>query len=458
MNRQLPHLATPLPENVLKLKAAGFFDEALRQIDLYLKREIPTSLRERLLQEREIIPIIQDAYPYSETQARQMLAESVKDFQPEEFQTLVDEDAIDWVFINGEKYYRENFLLNIMKTRADYAARCQNPDLIDQRTANLNEVMHKMKANGELTYRIHLRSTFKVKDHAQKPGELLRLHLPLPVEYAQVENFKLLHTSHTPTAIAPRDALARSIYFEKPYEAGEEFQIEYVFDNHMIYVKPDPEKVTADQPTFYTEESYPHIKFTPYIRSVAEEIVGQEKNPLLKAWKIYEYITTHVKYSFMRPYYAITDIPAYTLTGFKGDCGIQALTFIALCRAVGVPARWQAGLYTNPVTIGNHDWAQFYVAPYGWLFADCSFGGSAFRAGEKERWEFYFGNLEPFRMPASAEFQADFNPALQFTRNDPYDNQNGEAEFESGKLFYEDIEIVEEIISIKELPKESDSK
>ena len=64
-----------------------------------------------------------------------------------------------------------------------------------------------------------------------------------------------------------------------------------------------------------------------------------------------------------------------------GRCGIQALLFVTLCRAVDIPARWQSGLYTTPVNVGCHDWAQFYVEPYGWLFADCSFGGSAWRAG-----------------------------------------------------------------------------
>lgn len=37
-------------------------------------------------------------------------------------------------------------------------------------------------------------------------------------------------------------------------------------------------------------------------------------------------------YSFVRPYMAITDIPGYAASGWKGDCGIQALLFVTLCR------------------------------------------------------------------------------------------------------------------------------
>jgi len=124
----------------------------------------------------------------------------------------------------------------------------------------------------------------------------------------------------------------------------------------------------------------------------------------------------------------ITGIPEYFASGLRGDGGVQAITFITLCRLCGIPAQWQAGLYTAPGDPGNHDWARFYVAPYGWLFADCSFGGSAFRAGNEARRDFYFGNLEPWRMPLCSAFQQELNPPKKFLRFDPYDHQNGEIE------------------------------
>lgn len=450
MNKDLKYLDTQLPEDIAKLKAVGEYDRVERIIDKRLEKDLPVALRKRLEQEKEILPIIRDSYPHTYEAALSLFKDNIADFKTEEFESLRDEDALDWVYLDSEIHFRENILQNIMKTRPNYAKRCTNPELLDKRTNLLNETMHKMKEKGELTYHIRLRATLKVKPEAQKPGEKIRVHLPLPIEYAQVKNFRLIDTSHKSALVNEPDHPARTVYFEKEYEADEEFYVEYEFDNHMVYKNPLPEEVDEAQPTFYTEEQLPHIKFSPYIKSVAKEIIGNETNPLEKARLIYEYITKNVMYSFVRPYYTITDIPTYALTGFKGDCGIQALTFITLCRAVGVPARWQAGLYTNPETIGNHDWAQFYVAPFGWLYADTSFGGSAYRTGEEERWKFYFGNLEPFRMPAVSDFQHDFTPALDFSRNDPYDNQNGEAEFESGKLTYNDIETTEVAIEIYE--------
>lgn len=130
----------------------------------------------------------------------------------------------------------------------------------------------------------------------------------------------------------------------------------------------------------------------------------------------------------MPPYLTVTNLPEYFMSGLRGDCGVQAITFITLCRLCGIPAKWQAGLYTKPDDAGHHDWARFYIAPYGWLYADCSFGGSAFRAGDLDRWNFYFGNLEPWRLPMCSDFQQEFNPPRRFIRYDPYDNQGGEIE------------------------------
>ena len=68
----------------------------------------------------------------------------------------------------------------------------------------------------------------------------------------------------------------------------------------------------------------------------------------------------------MRNYSIQTCIPEYCATNLRGDCGVQALLFITLCRIAGVPAGWESGLYSNPVSLGAHDWAMFYAEPYGW--------------------------------------------------------------------------------------------
>ena len=130
---------------------------------------------------------------------------------------------------------------------------------------------------------------------------------------------------------------------------------------------------------------------------------------------------------------------------------MQALLFITMCRIAKIPARWQSGLYVTPFSIGCHDWAEFYIAPYGWLFADLSFGGSAYREGNIKRWNYYFGNLDPFRMVANSDFQYELLPEKKFLRNDPYDNQVGEAEYLHKGLYNDDFELIKEIIDVHEI-------
>ena len=100
-------------------------------------------------------------------------------------------------------------------------------------------------------------------------------------------------------------------------------------------------------------EQYPHIRFTPYLRSLASEIVGEEKRPMEIARRIYDYVTKNVQYSYMRNYSLMTCIPEYCAKNLRGDSGVQALLFITLCRIAGVPARWESGLYGSPGLCGS---------------------------------------------------------------------------------------------------------
>ena len=204
--------------------------------------------------------------------------------------------------------------------------------------------------------------------------------------------------------------------------------VDYSFDYHVNYVELDPAKVSEEQPDFCLEEQAPHIVFTPYLRELRDELAGDETNPIILARRFYDFVTTKVMYSFMREYFTIECIPEYCAINLKGDCGVQALLFITLCRMSGIPARWQSGLYATEYYTGCHDWAQFYVAPYGWVFADLSFGGSAWRAGE-------------------------IMPEKKWLRIDPIDNQRGEFEYEDHGLRFSQLEVSQELISMEDIEK-----
>lgn len=435
MRCDLQYYSIPLPEDVQKLKIYGDYSSALKMIEQIMNQEKTSkALKERLIIEREVLKIMwEDEYPYTYEDALGILHKNIRDFKDKELEVLKESGAADWTYINGEVHFQKKFYDTLVKTRPQYEARMLYVDEISEQEEKLdifNKNMRQMKANGGRTVRTHIRASIAPKKEFERPGEKVRVHLPIPKDCKQVSEFKILKTSHEVTKIAPSDAIQRTVYFETALQAGEKVEIEYEFINHLDYVELDPNAASSAQPTFYTQEWAPHVVFTPYLKLLLNEILEGETNAVKKARKIYDYVTTHVMYSYMREYFCIENISEYAAVNLKGDCGVQALLFITLCRMAGIPARWQSGLYVSGPDTTSHDWAQFYVEPYGWVFADLSFGGSAYRKGEFERWDYYFGNLDIYRMPANSGIQAEFFPPKKHLRADEIDNQIGELEFE----------------------------
>lgn len=446
----LKYLKVDLPEDILKLKFNGNFEGAVKIIDLRLEKQIPKAMRKRLELEKEIITTIKGEYTYSFQQALKKMQDNIKDFTEEELIKLQEEGQADWILVDGNVTFNDSFYGSLIKTRADLEARLINKQEPNYERQFVDDNVKDMKENGGASYFIHLKTSIKVKKEAERIGEKIKVHMPLPIDCQQT-NIKIVKTTPEAKFIASADYPQRTAYFETELTEDQEFSVEYTYESQLKYFNPDPSLVDSSQPVFCTEELEPHIMFTPYMKELAQEIIGDETNPLIKARKIYDYITQNVKYSYMRAYSTIINIPEYAALNLKGDCGVQGLLFITLCRCVGIPAKWQSGLAVTPYKIGPHDWAQFYVEPFGWLYSDPSFGGGALRNKNIEKWNFYFGNLDPFRMIANSEFQYEFNPPKKYWRHDPYDNQVGECEYEDRGIRREEYTVSYQLIDMHKI-------
>lgn len=450
----IKYLKINLPEDISILKSSGNFDDALNLINMRIKQDIPEVLKNKLECEKSIIAELKKEYIYTFDDALSLAQSKINNFTKEELDKFKDNGYADWILVNGKVKFHRRFLENIMKTYPAINKRLINKNDIDddsQEDKLLDDTINKIQTNGKCAYYFHIKASVKVKDTAFEPEKTIKVHIPIPALCEQVKNINIIKTSPIAKFISKEDYPQRTAYFEKKSAKDDKFSVEYSYENHVDYKKLDYNNVSSSQPDFYTDELEPQIMFTPYIKELSKEIVGNEKNPLAKARKIYDFVTTKVMYSYMREYLTIENIPEYAALNLKGDCGVQSLLFITLCRCAKIPARWQSGLFVTPYFIGSHDWSQFYVAPYGWLFADCSFGGSAFRKKSKKRWDFYFGNIDPFRMIANSEFQYDFMPEKKFLRADPYDNQRGECEYEDKGLCYDEFESEREIIDVHQI-------
>ena len=458
----LSYLSVGLPDEVKMYHFSGDFAGEIAAIDRWLTRPVPVPdcLRKRLEIQRIFAVQLLDDYPLT----RADMVEGIRTRYPAADETALDtfiaSGNVDYILKNGEMRFQHQAISNIFKTHTLDLERMYNPDYAPATAATeVPETFRIMREKGYRAFRYEVEYWMKLCPHAEKPGETLKLWFPYPVacESQPEEEIKLLSSSHPVTVTG---TVHRAAYMEVPCEAGTTYSVRYSFVNRARYTAVDlnrtacplaGEGLTPAARASYTGEQYPHIRFTPFIKSLAAQIAGDETDPLRLARRVYDYICEHIRYSYVRDYLLIENIPEFVLMNGYGDCGTMGLAFITLCRALGIPAKWQSGSACYPDSIGSHDWAMFHIAPYGWLYCDPSYGVGAARAGNEVRRDHYFANLDPFRLVASNEFQQPLTPDKAFCRMDPYDNQSGEAEYEDENIFFEDRDCGRRVVFAEEI-------
>ncbi|MBR5584177.1 MAG: transglutaminase domain-containing protein [Lachnospiraceae bacterium] len=447
INDHFRYLNIGLPEDILRRKMHGDFKGAIRLIDRRLADDsTPQALRSCLIVQREIISRVEADYPYTKEEAIAIIREHIPDFEEAEFDERMDNGRIRWIYVDGEVRIFNRFFQSMVKADLPFAARAgvSLPGVESNVNKNvkglIDRTIEKMVEKGSMTNRIRIRATMKVKDEVFEKGMFIRAHLPIPSACEQQSEIVIEKVYPENGQIAPVDAPQRAVCWEETMEENHEFVVEYSYLHKAVY--HDTQNMgpsDAEQPDFYTHEEAPHIVFTPYIKELVKTLTEGVTDPLEKARIFYDFITLNMKYTFMPAYFGLENIAETCARTYTGDCGVFALLFITLCRCAGIPACWQSGLTAEPDFCGGHDWARFYVAPHGWLFADPSYGTGAVRLEKEERRKYYFGNLDPFRMVANSEFMAPFTVDKDHWRADPYDNQIGEMETTDRGLRYDEF-------------------
>jgi len=447
----LAYLAIPLPADIAALHHQGRFEEEIARIDHRLALTPDEPMKKRLELEKFIAEGLMDDYTTDEQTLVRKIRERFPSFTSEHLYQIMDMGHADYIIRPDGYYFQDAARSNIFNCCSTFLHRLEQADYRPSGTENadLHENIAIMRKNGYRAIRYTVREALWLEDRNVREGKWFRAWLPYPCVTPEISDIKLLKASHM-TQVTEHPI--RTAYTQFLYRAGEKYEIEVAFTNRAEYRDIDEGWVTDAHPYMpqYLEEQYPHIVFTPYLRMLEKEITGGKGSPLTRARRIYEYITHHVKYSYMREYRYIDNIPMFAALNHRGDCGVQALLFITLCRISEIPARWQSGNYITPNHIGSHDWAQFYVAPYGWLQCDPSFGGGAYRIGDDLVHDFYFCHADPFRYICCTEFQMQLNPAKKIIRLDPYDNQSGEEEYDDMVLNPDDVCTWKEVVSAEE--------
>lgn len=454
-----------------RLEQEGEFGAAEARIDSLLAGgALPDSERALLEWERERLRRIRIDYNKTREDLLEELRRRVADFREEELDDWEKEGKLDYRVIDGERFYLYASVSNLFwrypEIRARQLPRPNRWDAEHSLYALIRDILEARKASLDrfvLPYRFRCTHTVSVHADAVPAGKIVRCWIPFPRAFPFQSDIRLLSADPPVSWLDEPEAPMRSVYLERLSQAGEPtvFRVTYEYTAYATANVLDPARVEpydTSRPDYryYTREKPPHIVFTEEFRNLSRRIVGSEKNPLLVARAIYDWVVDSLLYSYAHEYSTLRNISQFVLEHRYGDCGQKALFFMTLCRLNGIPARWQSGWVIRPGHKSIHDWCEIYIEPYGWIPVDPDRGAWANRYIEtltseekKTVVDFYFGNLDPFRMAANCDHQEPLYPPKKSFRSDNVDFQRAELECEGQNVYFDkfDYDLEVEVLS-----------
>lgn len=199
----------------------------------------------------------------------------------------------------------------------------------------------------------------------------------------------------------PRLEAGQTVYLEQRY-AVNSYAVHY--DIKLEKLPHTYEKGEVDARYLAPEEGVESAN--EQIIAFAKKAAEGETNPYLIAQKAWAAVNLYMTYSSQEGSYRGA---LYALQNARGSCSEYTNLFVAVLRALGIPARQQNGyLYLprqhtriNPESGGldlsmlRHAWPEFYLPDTGWVLADPTYTYMAEFGGVKEKFldMEYFANI-----------------------------------------------------------------
>jgi transglutaminase-like putative cysteine protease len=440
---------------IVGLVTAGQFREASARIDAALKQPgLPAATLEALEFQRARMQRMREDFNLTADDVEAHVRKQIPDLTDAEFEGWDAHGLFEHMYIDGKRMYFDRSPSNLFHLSAEARARSRVPmpfadsglskQFTEQITDYDGNVIRRARTTGRssvLPQRVRVTQSVTVDADAVPAGKIIRAWIPYPRYIpGQQEDIRFVASQPSGQRIAPRSALQRTIYLEETARAQQPtvFSVTYEVTLYAQYHAIDPNRVVPAKITPelapYVAERAPHIVFTEPLRVFSRQVVGDATNPYRIAQKVFAAVDA-IPWAGAREYSTIADLSAYTLHAGHGDCGEQTMLLIALMRMNGIPARWQSGWFFSRGGDNDiHDWAQIYLAPYGWVPIDVTYG--RLESGDPSLKWFYLGGLDNFRIAFNDDFSRAFAPPKHSFRSDDVDSQRGEVESDDN-LYYD---------------------
>ncbi len=445
------------------MAAEGAFRECETLLDTAADSNDP-HVRQLVAEGRDLLNRMRREYSLDAREILDKVRESIPDLTPADIERWRVAGELQYRLIDGEVKYFKREPSNLFRF-------C--PEAIERRDKHRDQnAKPQEKSESKWTLQGHLEQIVQAADGAGSPivfpvkhhmryaitvrpdqvggrsGSRIRAWLPFPQVYRQQQHVRLVSASPeayrmAPVAPDPFDGSVtahRTVYFEhdvRNLKQPVHFAIEFEFLTHAYYPDLDDTRakaLRADHMREHLCERPPHIRFSKELRERVERVIGEETNPLAKARLIFDDVATGIRYCAEEEYSTLPGFAEKAMRTGRGDCGVQTMLFITMCRAAGIPARWQSGFQTHPGSWNLHDWAEFYVEPWGWLPADVSYG---YTTSEDPRIRnFYFGHQDAYRLIVNMDYGFPLYPTKHSLRSEPADFQRGEVEIDGRNLYF----------------------
>lgn len=362
-----------------------------------------------------------------------------------------DAGELEFMYIDGEKRYfrwahRNLYRINDSLRDLKQTDRQRDVSLASFCMEEIDEILAASAGSAGVPVRprsFRITYTITVEAGAVPAGETIRCWMPYPREDTPRQDMvRLVSVYPEEYVVAPDSYKQRTVYLEQEAVDGEPavFRTELEFRSHSQYFDPALLRASAsqalpDEAGIYTTERLPHISFSDDIRALAAMLVPDPVGPFRKAEAFYRWINDNIIWTSAVEYGLMDDIPAYVLKNGRGDCGMQTLLFLSLCRQSGIPARWQSGWMMHKGHVNLHDWSELWIEPYGWVPVDVSFKLQP--SDRPEVRDFYMSGMDSYRLTVNNDYGTELYPAKIHPRSEPVDFQRGELEWDGGNLYFD---------------------